>query len=445
MVARVALRLFFFLACTFLLLGAKQPSLLQAPPPELWHGLLGRLSPALLMAGTAALFHCLCRRRGASERLAAGLSLMLGLSTLCLCYARGSAGEAARTFALLLWYSCVLAEAARLTRSGMLALGASSGILFYSDPSYLLVLPLSVIFIASRIAAGHAAPPDRRTVAVGTLLAVLALVPFIGLSLGRPWTSAAGSPGELGPALYSYALSPGKSVFLYSPPLLLCALGAGTALRRERGQTLFTLAVLAILVLWNARYRFCLPGWGPRELVPLTPLALGLALPWLSEALARTPGALPRRALGLLFAAGMAVQLLGCCFSPQVCQRVFAAVVDRRGGTGWLAEQPAYALYVPQFSPLRSQLWLLSHWLRGTPDLGRDAPWKQLVPWPSDLRAEGQALRPDFWALGPGAAGASPGTWLLLLLQLGGLGGGAAWAAVALWRRCYKDQAEKTR
>jgi hypothetical protein len=119
-------------------------------PKEPLYALCSHLSPALLMAGAAAVFFRMCRRRGAGERLAAGLALTLGLLTICFCYARSSYSEALQTFALLLWVDRTLTQGERMTTTGMLALGAYSGILLNTKLVYALVLPLAAIYLIER-------------------------------------------------------------------------------------------------------------------------------------------------------------------------------------------------------------------------------------------------------------------------------------------------------
>ena len=430
-------------------------------PKEPLYAFCSHLSPALLMAGAAALLFRMCRRRGASERLAAGFALTLGLATIGFCYARSSYSEALQTFALLLWVERTLTQGERMTRSGMLALGAYSGVLFNTKLVYALVLPLAAIFLIARFVAARrdGSPPLAPTVGAllrGALLAIAAFLPFLAVAMAHNWVKT-GSPfqtgyqiqsgvfsGDLWPALYGYTLSTGKSVFLYSPPLILGVLGVGTALRRHRAETRFVLAVIAVVMLFNAKFRawhgdYC---WGPRYLVPLTPLGLWLALPWLPEALATGSRRLRQAALAALLVVGLGVQLLGSAFYWDLYIRILIAMKDKTGAAGWFLEQLGHGHYIPQFSPLRGHLWMLSHWLHGDPDLGRDAPWKLLVPQPVDLRTEGKALRIDWWALDFAAGGANKTAPWVLPLWLGFFGGATLLSGVWLGRRLLAPEAK---
>jgi hypothetical protein len=97
--------------------------------------------------------------------------------------------------------------------------------------------------------------------------------------------------------------SPGKSVFLYSPTVLLGLIGFAGLRRRSRAVAWTVAATSAIHFLFIASLSFFHGdwAWGPRYLVVLLPL-WALAMPF---------GRAPRRLAGGLVAAGVAVQLLG--------------------------------------------------------------------------------------------------------------------------------------
>src|SRR5262249_28588898 len=150
-----------------------------------------------------------------------------------------------------------------------------------------------------------------------------------------------------------FTFSTGKSLFLYSPPLLLGLLGARTAWRRYPGETAFLGSIIAIVVLFNAKFRiwhadYC---WGPRYLTPIIPLVLLGALPWLPDALVSGRAALRRFACAAVLAAGITVQVLGVSFYWDHYIRVLIAVKDHTGGGGWFAEHLSHGHYIPQFSP----------------------------------------------------------------------------------------------
>lgn len=425
---------------------------LRALPREPLYALTSHLSPAALMAAACVLLYKLCRRRGASQRLSLGLALGCGFSTLCLGYARVAYSEALQTAALLLLVERTLEAGDRLGPRVMAGLGLAAGALFSAKLVYALVLPLPAAYLLYE----HR---RRRTPlaaqAAGAAVALAAFVPFFALALwhnhlktGSLLDTGYRIPGgvfsgDLLPGLYGFTLSTGKSVFLYSPPLCLTLYGLRASLSRFRAETLLLLSIIAAVMLFNAKFRhwhadYC---WGPRHLVPVTPLCLLLTLPWLPEALARWPQR--RRWLYALFGLGFAVQLLGAAFYWDHYIRILIAAKDQTGAPGWFHENLSHGHYIPQFSPLRGHLWLLDHKLRGDGDLGRDAPWALVAPGRLDLRPQWEALRYDWWALDwlpRGATQRAPlaGAALLLLF-----GGGALGAALSLRARLRREEAAR--
>jgi hypothetical protein len=74
-------------------------------------------------------------------------------------------------------------------------------------------------------------------------------------------------------------------------------------------------------------------------------------------------------------------------------------VKDDTGASSWFQENLSHGHYIPVFSPIRGQWWLLSHLVRNDPDLDRDAPWKSVMPLPARLDDGWGRLRIDWWIL----------------------------------------------
>lgn len=516
--AAVALRLFLVLACTFLLFTSREPPWADAHvvydttqalvdhhelnvhlegPPQFFTYRLGKkygafplgnvvamvpsylafkslhrlhlfpdaplfalcshLSPALLLAAASAVFYGLSRRRGASPRLAALLTLGLGFSTLCFCYARSSYAEALQTLLLILVVHSTLraseAPARKLPALEFLLLGLYAGALLNSKlVNALLLPPVPIYLVWSRLARARGEGRPAMGAVLGLigpfLLALVGFVPLVALALwhnwlktGSPWSAGYQIPngvfsGDLLPALYGFLLSPGRSVFLYSPPLLLLVPALGAAWRQRRAETLFLGSLILIGLLWNSKFRawhgdYC---WGPRYLVPFIPLALLLLLPWLPAALERGRTQLRRALIVSLFVLGFGVQVLGSAFYWDHYIRMLIAVKDQTGASGWFLEQLGHGHYLPQFSPLRGHLWLLMHKLRKDPDLNRDAPWKLLVPQRFELGPQFQDLRYDWWLLDFKTPEAQQHPWALPL-TVGAFGGGLLLGLSSLLKR----------
>lgn len=182
-------------------------------------------------------------------------------------------------------------------------------------------------------------------------LVVLAVILYLnGVRFGNPLTfnplaQANGFATPLWVGLYGNLLSVGRSIFLYSPPLLLALAGWPVFWRRRRAEALLSLSLVAVILLIYSVYTEWDGGWawGPRYLVPIVPLLiipLGFALTSVWR-------------LALLFvltALGVAVQGLGIVVNYD------------RVHTEWLAMklEPATAyLFVPGISAIPTHLTAL--------------------------------------------------------------------------------------
>ena len=385
------------------------------------------LAPAVLVAAACVVFLGLARRWGAGPRLATALTLVLGFSTIAFVYARSPFSEALQMFALT-WS---LDRAFRAgddpgPRSGSL-LGVAAGILFNSKLVYAVVLPILLAAPAlglRRTGRSAWAAGAAFVASFGAFFAVAVLhnVVKTGNPLDSGYREAEGLfSGDLLPALYGYTLSTGKSVFLYSPPLVLAVLGFREALQRRRLEAWTVIAVVIALAIASGEWRHWDGdwSWGPRYAVAVTPALMLLAVPRLS---ARGGGDRVPTEVWLFAIAGAAVQILGASLNWDHFISIIIDVKDRTGAAGWFRDALSHSHYIPQFSPLRGHLWLLEHLARGDPDLDADAPWKLLVPQPVDLSAHWATLRIDWWALD--LAGTPVGSRLLVVLLFGaGLAG----------------------
>ncbi len=116
----------------------------------------------------------------------------------------------------------------------------------------------------------------------------------------------------LATGLLGFLLSPGKSIFLFSPPILLALLGLPRLLRRDRGLATVAAVTPVVYLLFFATYTQWEGGYsyGPRYLVPALAL-LGLGIGPALEGASRNTRAI---AIGV-FAAGLFVQILGTAVS----------------------------------------------------------------------------------------------------------------------------------
>jgi hypothetical protein len=263
---------------------------------------------------------------GLPPRAAAGWALAVGLATLW--WPGATTVFDQNQHAVLLLAALLLAWRAGRRRHwapAMLGGLAGAGLLNYQE-NYALVLPavgLAVLAPAGRGVAGLRLAVDRAAVGRYLLFGAVAaagFLPLLAFNLWRfggffyagrfddPLIFAVANPVA---GLLSLVLSPGKSVFLFSPPLMLAALGVRELFRRAPGLAVAVAAVSAVHVLVVVQVAFfggdwC---WGPRYLLVLLPL-WALALPFAARRLARP-------VVIVTLAAGLVVQVLALSLDHQ--------------------------------------------------------------------------------------------------------------------------------
>jgi len=151
-----------------------------------------------------------------------------------------------------------------------------------------------------------------------------------------------------------FLFSPGKSIFLFAPPVLLALWGLPALWRRDRGLATIAAISLPLALGFYARYTQWEGGYcfGPRYLVPAL-LLLSLALgPVLAEA-----GPSTRAVATFLFVTGVAVQMLGLATSfleAEVGRHYYNQRFDYRMGYHALAVQGELLVkYLSSHEPAR--------------------------------------------------------------------------------------------
>ena len=404
---------------------------------ELLFRYTSHLSPSLLIAGVCVLFFAMARREGASERAAMWMTLLLGFATILFIYARVPFSEALQMLLLTWTVERGLVLGDRLSRRGAFFAGLACGLLFNTKLIYALVIPVVLVYVVVQ---------NRKQPRALVEALVVAAVPLVALGLfaiahnyvktGTLADSGYRIPegvfsGDAYAALWGYFFSTGKSVFLYTPALVLGALALPSYLRERRAHAIFLIAVSVVVTLANAKFRYWHADycWGPRLLVPLTAVWMLPAATWIEGALLRGRRRLRALGLGALVGAGIWVQVLGASFYWDHYIRIAIAVKDQTGAPGWYTEDLHHCHFIPQFSPLVGHAWLLRHVLHDDANLLADAPWKRVVPGPVNLYGEWTGLKFDWWLLDWGRIKEARVWAALIVLVLVGLG---AWAAAGL-------------
>ncbi len=235
------------------------------------------LLPALAGAGTVTALYRLARRWAGGWR-AVTVALAAGLATPLWPYSRMLFAEAV--------LACALAESVALILSGpprtrrMAGAGAIFGVGVLARAG-LAIYALPLAWLLAR------AGPVRDARSIGERWAAFGLgaLPFVAgvlahnvLRFGAMWQFGYADEGFTTPLLEGVAgllLSPGKSVLLYAPPLILAVWLGPRLARRQPGPAGFlALAWIAALGFYGAWWAWHGGwSWGPRLLVPLLPLS----------------------------------------------------------------------------------------------------------------------------------------------------------------------------
>jgi hypothetical protein len=270
---------------------------------------------AALAAALAFLIFC---RLGMDVKPALWAALMMALATPLFSYSAWFFSEPLVAVLLLAAALVLFTGEAGTTTSPKLAAiaGIFLGVALWVRPSHLIAAP--VFFVGLLI-------PDRRKGLAGAFALAAVVGIFGGAYLARNQIYF-GSPFEFGypdvaeggrhlntfrtpltTGLFGFLLSPGKSVFLFAPPIVLAIAGLRRLWKRDAGLAAVATGLPMIYLLFFARYTQWEGGYcvGPRYLVPaLVVLCLGLG-PMLAEA-----GPRVRKVAVILFAAGVFVQVI---------------------------------------------------------------------------------------------------------------------------------------
>ncbi|MBI4878371.1 MAG: phospholipid carrier-dependent glycosyltransferase [Planctomycetes bacterium] len=332
-------------------------------------------------AAAVAVFCAILLALGFSLRGALLSGLALGLSTTLWPYAKYFLSEPLLMLCLLLAFLAAL----RHCRGGG-ALSAAAAGLFLGCAclvkiSGIVALPVFLIYLAQRAGKGRRA----RAAVLFCLPVAAALGVFLYLNYIR-----FGGPFETGYAreggLFSTAilegvrgqlLSPGKSVFLFSPLLAAAVLLLFTAARRFFPETLFCALLFLAFLFFHGAYHAWQGGycWGPRYLVAVVPFAffpVALGIERAAAARGFISGVL--RALLLpLFFLGLAVQLLGVLANYHDYDSIFLKEVEP-GFTGsswdlmsWSFERSHLAANAYLLRDGSFDLWFVHFWREGIP------------------------------------------------------------------------------
>jgi 4-amino-4-deoxy-L-arabinose transferase-like glycosyltransferase len=279
-------------------------------------------SSATFSALAAALVFWIFCGLGIDTRTATLAALMLALGTPLFAYSAWFFSEPLAA-ALLLGAALTLFAGRRQQQTIILAAlaGVILGVAVWVRPAHVIAVPVFFLALLLR-------DREKSILPAITLAAVVALFGgayllrnqiYFGnpMDFGYPEVAEGGKhlnsfETPLATGLYGFLLSPGKSIFLFAPLLLLAIPGVFKVAKRNIGLAIVAGGTPLIYLLFFARYTQWEGGYcvGPRYLVPaIALLCLGLG-PVIADA---TPAI--RKLAVVLFAAGMLVQVISVATS----------------------------------------------------------------------------------------------------------------------------------
>lgn len=260
------------------------------------------LSSATFAALTVAFFFLLLCGIGVGVRPALLAAAMVGVGTPVFAYSAWLFSEplSAAIFLGVALYLFGLSREPVGLRAAALA-GLVLGFATWVRPTN--VLAVGMFAIAVIVRDGKAALRSAAVLCSGSAIGVGALLAHNALLFGSPFELGYPAAAEGGKrlntfntpmltGLYGFLLSPGKSVFLFAPPLILALAGLRRLWKQERGVAMLAILFFGIYLLFYAHYTQWEGGYcvGPRYLVPsivLVCLGLGPVLaegkPWVKK------------------------------------------------------------------------------------------------------------------------------------------------------------------
>jgi hypothetical protein len=271
-------------------------------------------SSAVFSALVAALAFLIFCHLGIAVRAAVAATLMIALATPLFAYSAWYFSEPAVAALMFAAALVLFANEDRYSWSRMGLAGLLLGTMIWIRPAHVIAVP--VFFLAVLVRDKEKTP--SRAIALALIATIFSAAYLLRNEIyfgdirefGYPKVVEAGkhlnsfeTPFTTG--LFGFLLSPGKSVFLFAPPILLAIAGIWRLYKRNPGLGILAGGLPAVYLLFFSRYAqweggFCI---GPRYLVPsLALLCLGLG-----PVLAETTPRIRKLAIGL-FAAGVFVQ-----------------------------------------------------------------------------------------------------------------------------------------
>jgi hypothetical protein len=394
----------------------------------------GHLASTFLGTFGCILFFGLCRRLGMRPIPAAATTLAFAFCTSVWVYARYPYSETLQLVCFTGFFNKVLDARERPTWRQACLLGIWAGLMVNAKPVFLVsglgagffliwelrrnwraLLLVASVSVAASVPLG-AIYLYYNYLRWGSIFSTGYGIAFAGTGVSTPVGVLHESPLV---GLFGMFLSPGKSIFLYSPPLLVALLGFPRFVRRFRHVAVAMLLTVlpglyvhAQMISWAGDY-----AWGPRYMT----FALGVLLvpagflvqDWL-ENLQKLRRWAAVASLLVIFTAGGVVTYLGNAIYWDHYIRIqsdaaqFWLGVPNNKGDGISAPnapcpvcfETIYSLqWLPPFQHIIGNYWLLSHlpkndsWVVAE----KDAPWRRYTNLQINIQQSYARARVDWW------------------------------------------------
>lgn len=412
------------------------------------------LGSSFFGALTCVLFLNACLRLGVSRRKASLCTLLLGFGTFVWVYSRSPYSEIIQAAAVMGYVGALISFWDRQDYRTALRVGLWGALMINSKLVFVLALPGGMILCFYRLR--HEWKRFLK----------LSLIAFIPLGLGilvilkhneaRTGIATGTGYGGVAPEIFAQPLwegvwglllSPGRSVFLFSPPLVLAFLGLSKTWK-TKPHVLWMLGLCfppafflyAKYEAWSGDW-----GWGPRYLVPfVAPFMLPAAvfLQSLGTKIVQWRWA---TAIAAFSVAGLFVQSLGNAFYwdhyiriSQEARNSWLGNPNRVGSKGVPrpnACDPCFEdfypfQWLPAFQQIEGHWWLLKSvplkksWIDAT----MTAPWTRYTTMVVPIDRSYRQARVDWWVLQFWKRFKPASFILLAILILGSCASGFAWA-----------------
>lgn len=327
---------------------------------------------------TCVLIFAICRHFRYSSRTAVATALLYGFCTIAWPYAKTCWSEPQAALFVLAGFYCALrfAEHFRLSWAALAGIALGYGVTTKHEMGLYAILITGLLISYLRSRAGHTWRQFVWTgVAYGLPLAFFGIVNLYYNYLrferwfdfghyGALQANLAQTAGSLDPlkgiivGLYQHLFSTGKSILLFSPPLILFYWAMKAFHRTHRTEAIFFVTVpLIFFVSGGMLWEMSGIAWGERYLVTITPFLI-LPISALLDDLIEHQALYLRKTMIVLAATGFCIQLLAISVN-------FQTTVDKLLGRGEHFDIQVLS-YDPEYSPILLNLQEVASNISGT-------------------------------------------------------------------------------